>query len=111
MARPALSAKQASTARRGSGNRPRTPRAKAVRSRPDTRTTPIPPRPGAVAIAAMVSALGVPFGGMRQVQATGDPPLLRDGQDVVDHPVQHQPGGEEKEEDAEGEGHDQHYLG
>ncbi len=38
-----------------SGNFPSSRSAKDCRSGPDTRTTPMPPRPGAVAIAAMTS--------------------------------------------------------
>ena len=75
---------------------------------PETRTTPIAPRPGAVAIAAIVSALGRPKTGA--LQSLGDRPLLADGQDVVHQPVQHQACGEEEEEHAEGDGHDLHDL-
>src|SRR5690606_27850844 len=52
---PAASLKTPSVARRGSGTRPSTPAAICAARGPETRTTPTPPRPGGVAIAAMVS--------------------------------------------------------
>ena len=55
MARPAASRKVAKVAARGEMLRPVIVSASGVSSLPETRTTPMPPRPGAVAIAAMVS--------------------------------------------------------
>src|SRR3982074_1015536 len=80
---------------------------------PETRTTPIPPRPIGVAIAAMVSAptSSFPRGRLVAVEHALDLPLLEDRQDVVHQPVQHQPGREEKEKDAEYERHELHHLG
>src|SRR5205807_5038315 len=77
---------------------------------PETRTTPIPPRPIGVAIAAMVSraSSSFPMGRLVAVEHALDLPLLEDRQDVVHQPVQHQPGREEKEEDAEYERHELH---
>src|SRR5256886_16629535 len=70
---------------------------------PERRTTPIPPRPIGVAIAAMVSRATSSFsmGGLVAVEHALDLPLLEDREDVVHQPVQHQAGREEKEENAE----------
>jgi len=65
------------------------------------RITPMPPTPAGVAIAAMVSALtpcSQPTGtltsplafGRCLFEVAGDMPLLRNGQDVIDGPVEHQ---------------------
>src|SRR5258708_38783794 len=80
---------------------------------PESRTTPIPPRPIGVAIAAMVSRTTSSFsmGRLVAVEHALDLPLLEDRVDVVHQPVQHQSGREEKEKDAEYEQHELHQLG
>src|SRR5262245_22188094 len=102
MAMPSsISAKRLKVAVRGSGTRPRIARATRRTPGPDTRTTPIPPRPDGVAIAAIVSRATSSLG-MRRLVAVEhalDLPLLRDRQDVVDQPVQHQSRREEEKED------------
>src|ERR1043166_1293955 len=72
--------------------------------------TPMPPRPAAVAIAAMVSRLISPLGMGRLVAVEHglDLPLLQDRKNVVDQPVEHQPRREEEKEDAEDERHELH---
>ena len=42
--------------------------------------------------------------------AAVDVPLLGDGQEVVDHPVQYQTGREEEEHDGENQRHDFHHF-
>src|SRR5688572_1962770 len=90
---------QARVARRGSGSAPRSFEAIAQTAGPDSRMMPIPPRPDGVAIAAMVSRATSSLGMGRSVaiEHALDLPLLEDGKDVVDQPVQHQPGGEKEE--------------
>src|SRR5258708_28141783 len=63
---------------------------------PERRTTPIPPRPIGVAIAAMVSRTTSSFsmGRLVAVEQALDLPLLEDREDVVHQPVQHQAGRE-----------------
>src|SRR2546428_13436947 len=80
---------------------------------PERRTTPIPPRPIGVAIAAMVSRATSSFsmGRLVAVEQALDLPLLEDREDVVHQPGQHQAGGEEKEEEAEYERHELNHLG
>src|SRR6266699_4169225 len=80
---------------------------------PERRTTPIPPRPIGVAIAAMVSRATSSFsmGRLVAVEHALDLPLLEDREYVVHPPVQHQAGREEKEENAEYERHELHHLG
>src|SRR5688572_26853724 len=94
---------EVAVARRGSGNCPKTSSAIRGTAGPETRTMPIPPRPGGVAIAAIVSRLtsSLGMGRLVAIEHALDLPLLGDGEDVVDQPVQHQPGREEKEKDAE----------
>src|SRR5574340_1764392 len=78
--------------------------------RPDTLTTPIPPRPCAVAMAAMVSA----FGNNTFIFTLGSPsdiPLLADGKHVVHNGIQNQPGREKEEDHTERDWHDLHNLG
>src|SRR3981081_4485827 len=79
---------------------------------PESRTTPIPPRPIGVAIAAMGSRATSSFsmGRLVAVEHALDLPLLEDRKDVVHQPVQHQARREKKEEDAEYEGHELHRL-
>ncbi len=55
---PAPSRNVATVATRGGGTRPATPSISARSSAPETRTMPTPPRPGGVAIAAIVSGAG-----------------------------------------------------
>src|SRR5690606_16470702 len=93
---------------------------------PDTRTTPMPPAPGAVAMAAMVSAVIMraarrmhsrllALGGLLACRLpfreSIDMPLLRDRKDVVHQPVQYQTCREEEEEHAEYDRHHHHDLG
>src|SRR6188508_3711853 len=96
-------AKDVKVARRGSGRRPRISRAMRGTSGPEMRTTPMPPRPAGVAMAAIVSRVSSSLGMGRLValEHALDLPLLGDGEDVVDQPVEHQAGREEEEKDAE----------
>src|SRR3546814_15300119 len=97
-----------------------------VAAGPETRTTPTPPRPGAVAIATMVSVCGVadmsislatgmsvgPASALEAfaIKLAGDDPLLRDADHAVDDPVQHEAGLEEREERGQADRHDLHPL-
>src|ERR671913_1842804 len=103
MASPSPLRNALKVARRGWGSASRMATAMRGTAGPETRTTPIPPRPAGVAIAAMVSRVtsSLGMGRLVAVEHALDLPLLGDGEDVVDQPVQHQPGREEKEEDAE----------
>src|SRR3954470_10923403 len=76
---------------------------------PDTRTTPMPARPGGVAIAAMVSACHM--SGFRPLDHARNLPLLRNGQNVIYQPVKHQPGGKEEKEHTKSYRHDLHDFG
>src|SRR5688572_18320662 len=125
---PRASRNSHNTGDRGGSSRPATPWMNAESCAPDTRTMPIAPRPGAVAIAAIVSERAV-IGGeytaaivrlrlglgriarVRAFEHAIDVPLLHDGQHVVHEPVQHQAGGEEEEEDAECYWHNLHDFG
>src|SRR5574341_1994780 len=95
---------------RGSGRRPRTLRAISGTAPPDNRTTPIPPRPTGVATAAIVSRVtsSLGMGRLVAIEHALDLPLLGDGEDVVDEPVEHQAGREEEAKHAEDERHDLH---
>ena len=55
MVRPSASWKFDKVAARGEMERPIIVSASGISALPETRTTPMPPRPGAVAMAAMVS--------------------------------------------------------
>src|ERR1044072_6703354 len=87
---------------RGAGTEPSTFLEIAGTPGPEMRTTPIPPRPGAVAIAAMVSRLAgagsrpgrsaLGMGRLVAVEHALDLPLLGDGKDVIDQPVTSQTG-------------------
>src|SRR5512141_1473229 len=108
MAPPSAARKLARCAWRAAGATPARRCAMSARLLPETRTTPMPPRPGAVATAAMVSALLL-------LEATGldhpvDLPLLGDRQHVIDRPVQHQAGREREEHAGEHDRHDPHDL-
>src|SRR6266568_2386329 len=102
--------KSATVAIRAGGCLPLSAWAKAGRCAPETRMTPMPPRPGAVAMAAIVSTvrpgsdLGVVGGFAGTLYRPRDLPLLGNGERVVDHPVEHQTGREEEEHAAEDEG-------
>src|SRR5687768_1590757 len=98
---------EAKVARRGSGSTPSSRRAMSGTAAPESRMTPMAPRPAGVAIAAMVSRAPSSLGMGRPlaIEHALDLPLLEDGKDVVDQPVKHQPGGEEEEKDAEHIGH------
>src|SRR5678815_5432528 len=106
-----ISANRAKVAARGSGTLPRIARAMRGTAGPETRTTPIPPRPAGVAIAAMVWRTTSSLGMCRLVAIEHplDLPLLRDREDVVHEPVEHQSRREEEKEDAEHEWHELHY--
>src|SRR2546423_12800875 len=97
---------------RASGTRASTLLAICGTAAPDTRTTPMPPCPAPVAIAAMVSRLISPLdmGRLVAIEHALNLPLLEDREDVVDQPVKHQTGGEEEKKDAEDEGHELHHL-
>src|SRR5687767_191581 len=103
MISPCRSRNALKVASRGRGRVPSTAAAMRDTSGPETRTTPIPPRPAGVAIAAMVSratsSLGM--GRLVPIEHALDLPLLGDGKDVVDQPVEHQPRRAEEKEDAE----------
>src|SRR5262245_42639105 len=109
---PRASRKRAKAACRGAGSEPTISLEISGTAGPEIRITPMPPRPGGVAIAAMVSRLisSLAMGRLVAVEHALDLPLLGDGKDVVDEPVQHQPGGEEEKEDAEDERHELHDL-
>src|SRR3954470_3161060 len=113
MRAPRPSLKTDKAARRGAGRAPATAAAIRATPRPDTLTTPIPPRPGAVAMAAMVSRSTSSFRMRRfvAIEHALNRPLLKNGEDVVDQPIQHQSGRKKEQEDAEDEGHDLHDLG
>src|SRR5512145_848120 len=110
---PSRSRNAPNAARRGSGSRPSTATAMPGTFGPEMRTTPMPPRPAGVAIAAIVSRVrsSLGMGRLVAIEHALDLPLLGDGKDVVDQPVQHQSGREEEKEDAEHERHDLHHLG
>src|SRR5438445_10542994 len=80
---------------------------------PERRTTPIPPRPIGVAIAAMVSGATSSFsmGRLVAVERGLDLPLLEDREDVGHQRVQHHAGRAGEEEDAEWKGQELHPLG
>ena len=75
-------------------------RATKSRSAPDRRTMPIPPRPGAVATAAIRSAVLL----FATLDEARDLPLLGDRQNVVGRPVQHQTGREPEEHEGKNDG-------
>src|SRR5687768_2940709 len=112
IASPCASRKTAWNAVRGSGRRATSFVAIAGASAPETRTTPIPPRPAGVATAAIVSRLSSSLGMGRfvAVEHALDLPLLGDGKNVVDEPVEHEARGEKEEKDAEHERHDLHHA-
>src|SRR3989440_10376850 len=85
------------------GSRPVNACAISLTPGPERRTTPIPPRPIGVAIAAMVSRAtsSFPMGRLVAVEQALDLPLLEDRGDVGHQPVKHQAGREEKGKDAE----------
>src|SRR6185369_9324916 len=74
---------------------------------PETRTTPMPPRPVGVAIAAMTSFAMRRFG---MLHGAGNLPLLRDRKNVIDQPIQHQAGREKEKHDAKSDWHNLHYF-
>ena len=57
-------------------------------------------------MAAIVSGLGVVGGFSATLDHPRNLPLLGNGENVVDHPVQHQAGREEKEHEAENKRHE-----
>src|SRR5438128_11912163 len=109
---PRASRKRANVAALGGGRLPMICSAMRVTSGPETRTMPMPPRPGGVATAAIVSRAGSPLGMGRlaAIEQALNLPLLQDGKDVVHQPVEHQAGREEEEKDAEDERHELHHL-
>src|SRR6266446_3782743 len=113
MRSPRRSRNVATVAWRGAGNFPKSDFAMPETFGPDTRTTPIPPRPIGVAIAAMVSRAISSFGMGRLVAIEHALylPLLEDGKDVVDEPVEDEARREEEKEKAEDEWHELHDLG
>src|SRR5258705_9717748 len=72
---------------------------------PETRTTPMPPRPVGVAIAAMTSFAMRRF---RVLHGAGNLPLLRDRKDIIDQPIQHQTYRKPEKHDAKRYRHDLH---
>src|SRR5438445_1400802 len=100
------------------------PCAMRERSEPETRTMPIPPRPGGVAIAAITS-FGVAMTGPRAHCASAPlglqrrglarehavhMPLLEDLDRIVDQPVEDESRGEKDEHHRERDRHDLHDL-
>src|SRR3972149_3610989 len=118
MAVPRASRATQRVAHRGGGRLPSTACASIGTRAPEIRTTPIPPRPGGVAIAAIVSASGAArgcssaprMGRFVAIEHALDLPLLQDGEDVVHQPVEHQTGRDEKEENAKDVGHELHII-
>src|SRR2546428_11491903 len=98
MRSPRASQKAPKLACRGCGRRPRICRAICGTLKPDRRTTPIPPRPAGVAIAAMVSRFtsSLGMGRLVAIEHALDLPLLEDRKNVVYQPVEHQAGRGEK---------------
>src|SRR5438477_6309216 len=109
---PLASLNVASVPTLGDGTLPITRSAICAARAPEIRTTPMPPRPGGVATAAIVSRAGSPLGMGRlaAIEQALNLPLLQDGKDVVHQPVEHQAGREEEEKDAEDERHELHHL-
>src|SRR5689334_24818850 len=109
---PSAPAKRAFVAWRGAGSEPSSCAAMRGAAGPDSRRMPMPPRPGGVATAAIVSRVtgsrgsSLRMGRFVAVEHPLDLPLLQDGKYVVDEPVKHQARGEEDEEDAEDERHE-----
>src|SRR5215813_10293022 len=106
MGRPFASKNDVLVAYRGRSGRPTRSGIMPVRSGPEMRTTPIAPRPGAVAMAAIMSGLAT--GGLPVLQCPRDVPLLRDRQNIIHQPVQHETRWEEEKEDAKCNRHDLH---
>src|SRR5574343_965455 len=79
---------------------------------PDKRTMPTPPRPGAVAMAAMGGLCILAMTAMGRVgfDLTVNDPLLGNRQDVIHRPVQHQTSREEEEHHSKANRHDPHDL-
>src|SRR5580765_6928163 len=107
MAWPWLSQKSAGIATRGTGCLPVSRSAKEANCGPETRTTPMPPRPGAVATAAITSLCGL----FPTLDHAGDLPLLGNRQQVVNGPIKHESGREKKKHTGKYDGHDHHDLG
>src|SRR5687768_2467475 len=101
MVSPCRSRNAAKLANRGCGSLPSTAAATRGTSGPETRTIPMPPRPAGVAIAAIVSRVrsSLGMGRLVAIEHALDLPLLGDGKDVVDQPVENQPGREEEKEE------------
>src|ERR1700734_1740092 len=95
---PCASRKLEKWAWRGTGSMPRIAVAICGTRGPETRMTPTAPRPGALAMAAMVSGeltarLRSLLGGL-DFDHLVDAPLLRDRQQCIGQPVKHQAAGE-----------------
>src|SRR5581483_4311982 len=92
IASPWVSLKRENCAPRGAGSRPSRACATRATQGPEMRTMPMPPRPAGVAIAAIVSRLTSSLGMGRfvAIEHALNLPLLGDGEDVVDQPVEHQ---------------------
>src|SRR5689334_10195264 len=127
---PAASRKSTRDATRGSSVRPAMPSINDPMSHPETRTMPMPPRPAGVAMAAIGGAAtsGAFIEALARAvwYASSAPlccrdsgfalehpvhlPLLRNLQQVVDEPVQHEARGKEQEHDRECDRHELHHL-
>ena len=112
---PVASANPARVAMRGAGSRPSRRSAMSVVKGPETRTTAMPPRPrGSRDSCDCVSGPRKVHRPVKPAGAAGtsgladdflrDHPLLNDGQNVVDEPVENESRREEEEEEREDEG-------
>src|SRR5690348_7473367 len=116
---PSLPVNAARCARRGSGAIPHSVFAIARAPPPEIRTTPMPPRPGGVAMATMVSladdmrlpARSGPCARVGPVDLAGDVPLLAQHADLAHHVIEGETGGEEEEQHREQHRHHLHHLG
>src|SRR5690348_1640044 len=119
IAAPSVPANAVSCARRGSGAIPHNAFAIARAPPPEIRTTPMPPRPGGVAVATMVSladdmrlpARSGPCARVGPVDLAGDVPLLAQHADLAHHVIEGETGGEEEEQHREQHRHHLHHLG
>src|SRR5687768_10401830 len=108
------SMKRAKVTRRAGGTSPSMTAAISGALGPETRTMPIPPRPGGVAAATMVSARVIvqrlsafPAG----LNPPIDIPLLRDGQHGIGDPIKHQPRRKERKHRGHYERHEHEDFG
>src|SRR5471032_1509569 len=94
---------------RGAGTCPSNSCATCKTSGPDTRTIPIAPLPGGVAMAAIVSMSGPRLASLR-LDYLVDAQLLRDRQGSIRQPVQYQTGGKPGHHRRHDQRHELHDL-